>query len=143
LKKGDDSTEIVRTIVNLAHNLGMDVTAEGVETTEQCAYLLDMGCEHGQGYYFSKPLSSEAATAVLAKASNAAVEVQEPGQLAGEAPRESLGEPGAAQGDAAQAATQGQPDGRELSANGHLHGSASQQSQKAATSPDPQLSLED
>ncbi|MEO1208749.1 MAG: EAL domain-containing protein [Cyanobacteria bacterium J06638_20] len=69
IRKGDDSTEIVRTIVNLAHNLGMDVTAEGVETMDQCDYLHDMGCEYGQGYYFSKPLTPEAATAILAEAS--------------------------------------------------------------------------
>lgn len=74
LKKGDDSTEIVRTIVNLAHNLGMDVTAEGVETQEQCAYLHNMGCEYGQGYFFAKPLAPDAATAWLAQSSSVAQE---------------------------------------------------------------------
>ncbi|MDX2214354.1 MAG: EAL domain-containing protein [Oculatellaceae cyanobacterium bins.114] len=61
----NDGLEIVRTILALAHNLGMDVTAEGVETTEQASQLLLMNCEYGQGYLFSKPLDSESATRLL------------------------------------------------------------------------------
>jgi EAL domain-containing protein (putative c-di-GMP-specific phosphodiesterase class I) len=45
--------------------LNLQVTAEGVETPEQLAWLLDLGCDLGQGYYFSKPLSSESAEARL------------------------------------------------------------------------------
>jgi len=60
-----DSLEIVRTIVDLAHNLGMDVTAEGIETAEQMALLGDLGCEYGQGYLFGKPVDAEAAGALL------------------------------------------------------------------------------
>lgn len=52
--------EIVGTIVTLAHNLSMDVTAEGVETAEQLARLRELKCEYGQGYFFSPPLDSEA-----------------------------------------------------------------------------------
>ncbi|OCQ91746.1 PAS fold family protein [Oscillatoriales cyanobacterium USR001] len=58
--------EIVQTIVMLAHNLGMDAIAEGVETAEQLALLKLHNCEYGQGYYFSKPLTSVDATALLA-----------------------------------------------------------------------------
>ncbi|MGE5658265.1 MAG: EAL domain-containing protein [Actinomycetota bacterium] len=58
--------EIVQTILMLAHNLGMDAIAEGVETPEQLAQLKRHRCEYGQGYLFSKPLCSEAATALLA-----------------------------------------------------------------------------
>lgn len=58
--------EIVRTIVTLAHNLGVDVTAEGVETAEQLARLRDLNCEYGQGYFFSLPLDSEATAALIA-----------------------------------------------------------------------------
>jgi diguanylate cyclase (GGDEF)-like protein len=47
---------IVETIVSLAHNLGMDVTAEGIETIEQLGKLQSLGCNLGQGYYFAKPL---------------------------------------------------------------------------------------
>src|ERR1039458_9082369 len=50
-----DSLEIVRTIVALAHNLGMDVIAEGVETAQQLAQLKALDCEYAQGYYFGKP----------------------------------------------------------------------------------------
>ncbi|MBV9386937.1 MAG: EAL domain-containing protein [Chroococcidiopsidaceae cyanobacterium CP_BM_ER_R8_30] len=59
------NTEIVSTIVTLAHRLGVDVTAEGVETLEQLTLLRAMKCEYGQGYFFSKPLDSCAAEALI------------------------------------------------------------------------------
>ncbi len=62
-----ENLEIVRTIVTLAHNLGIDVTAEGVETAEQLAQLQALGCEYGQGYFFSKPVESRLAEALIAK----------------------------------------------------------------------------
>ncbi len=62
---GEDAA-IVQTIVMLGHNLGMDVVAEGVETVAQRAKLQTLNCEYGQGYFFSKPLDSEAAAALLA-----------------------------------------------------------------------------
>jgi diguanylate cyclase (GGDEF)-like protein len=62
---GEDAA-IVQTIVMLGHNLGMDVVAEGVETAAQRAKLQTLNCEYGQGYFFSKPLDSEAAAALLA-----------------------------------------------------------------------------
>ncbi len=55
----DENLELVRTIVALAHNLGMDAIAEGVETAEQVAMLRALQCEYAQGYFFSKPLDSE------------------------------------------------------------------------------------
>jgi EAL domain-containing protein (putative c-di-GMP-specific phosphodiesterase class I) len=48
--------EIVSTIISLAHNLGMKVVAEGVETAEQAARLRELGCEYAQGFYFARPL---------------------------------------------------------------------------------------
>lgn len=62
-----ESLEIVRTVIMLARNLGMDVVAEGVETTEQLAQLKALRCDNGQGYLFSKPVPSKAATALLAE----------------------------------------------------------------------------
>ncbi len=53
--------QIVQTIVTLAHNLGMDVVAEGIETPLELEQLRLLGCEHGQGYLFSKPLNAAAA----------------------------------------------------------------------------------
>ena len=52
-----ESGEIVRTIVTLSHNLGLDVVAEGVETADHATLLKDFGCEFAQGYYFHRPLS--------------------------------------------------------------------------------------
>jgi diguanylate cyclase (GGDEF)-like protein len=60
-----ENTEIVRTIVSLARGLGLDVVAEGVETENQLFQLKDLGCQFGQGYFFSRPLSAEAAGALL------------------------------------------------------------------------------
>jgi predicted signal transduction protein with EAL and GGDEF domain len=53
-----ESQEIVKTILNLGKNLGMEVVAEGVETAEQVSLLRSLGCEFAQGYFFSKPLDS-------------------------------------------------------------------------------------
>ncbi|WP_293330802.1 EAL domain-containing protein [Microcoleus sp. CAWBG58] len=61
-----ENVAIVRTIVTLAHALGMDVIAEGVETAAQLAKLRAIGCEYGQGYFFAKPLPSDEATALMA-----------------------------------------------------------------------------
>jgi diguanylate cyclase (GGDEF)-like protein/PAS domain S-box-containing protein len=55
--------EIVHTIVALAQNLRMSVIAEGIETHEQRAGLIALGCELGQGYLISRPVDSQAATA--------------------------------------------------------------------------------
>ena len=57
--------EIIRTIIILAHNLGMDLVAEGIETREQLNQLQELQCEHGQGYLFSRPLDSKAAEKLL------------------------------------------------------------------------------
>lgn len=55
LRENQDKN-IVRFIIDLAHNLNLDVVAEGVETKDQMAFLKDMGCDKLQGYYFAKPL---------------------------------------------------------------------------------------
>jgi diguanylate cyclase (GGDEF)-like protein/PAS domain S-box-containing protein len=52
-------TALVRMIIELCHTLGIEVLAEGVETSDQAALLKDMGCDLGQGYYFARPLRSE------------------------------------------------------------------------------------
>ncbi|MDZ8225516.1 putative bifunctional diguanylate cyclase/phosphodiesterase [Nostoc sp. ChiVER01] len=61
----DGNLDIVQTIITLAHKLGVDVTAEGVETEEQVAMLRKLSCEYGQGYFFSYPLDSSQATALI------------------------------------------------------------------------------
>lgn len=56
LKASDHNAIIVTTMINLAHGLGMQVIAEGIEEIYQLKFLKDMNCDIGQGYYFSKPL---------------------------------------------------------------------------------------
>jgi EAL domain-containing protein (putative c-di-GMP-specific phosphodiesterase class I) len=51
-----ESQTIVRSIVSLAHSLGLQVTAEGIDDTDQLSALTALGCEYGQGYHFSRPL---------------------------------------------------------------------------------------
>jgi diguanylate cyclase (GGDEF)-like protein/PAS domain S-box-containing protein len=63
---GGDGVQIVKTIMPLASNLGFDVVAEGVETQEQVRLLKELKCKYAQGYYFSKPLTAEAAEEFLA-----------------------------------------------------------------------------
>lgn len=60
-----ESFEIARTVVTLAHALNLDVIAEGVETPEQVTQLRRLGCEFGQGYLFSKPLSTAAIESLI------------------------------------------------------------------------------
>ena len=56
---------IVASIIALAHNLTLDVIAEGVETEEQLDYLRRHGCDEMQGYFFSRPLAADAFEALL------------------------------------------------------------------------------
>ena len=50
---------IVRTVIDLANAMGISAVAEGVETKDQVAVLKSLGCEVGQGFYFSHPLRVE------------------------------------------------------------------------------------
>jgi EAL domain-containing protein (putative c-di-GMP-specific phosphodiesterase class I) len=60
-----ENGEIVYTIVKLAQNLKMKVIAEGIESADQFTQLKQLGCEYGQGYFFSRPLDVEAAMRFL------------------------------------------------------------------------------
>jgi diguanylate cyclase (GGDEF)-like protein len=60
---------IVRTIITLAWNLGMEVVAEGVETLKQLAQLRSLRCEYAQGYLFSRPQDAAAIEALLSQSS--------------------------------------------------------------------------
>lgn len=59
MMENEENLAIVRTIVALARNLGMDVVAEGVETEDQLMLLRKLECENGQGYLFSTPLGGQ------------------------------------------------------------------------------------
>jgi EAL domain-containing protein (putative c-di-GMP-specific phosphodiesterase class I) len=58
-----DSTAIVRAVLSLARSLGMETTAEGIETPELARVLTGLGCSHGQGFHFAEPLEPDAALA--------------------------------------------------------------------------------
>lgn len=60
-----DGAPVVQAIVSLAHGLGMDVVAEGVEQQDQSVKLEALGCEFGQGYLYAKPLEPQAAETLL------------------------------------------------------------------------------
>ena len=62
-----EDTAIVQTVVDLAHILGMEVVAEGVEIEEQETLLREMGCDFAQGFHFAKPLPPEAVPAFLSQ----------------------------------------------------------------------------
>lgn len=57
--------EIIEIIVALAHKLGIKVTAEGIETKEQLAFIRKLNCEYAQGYFISRPLVSSDALALI------------------------------------------------------------------------------
>ncbi|MBD2560497.1 MULTISPECIES: bifunctional diguanylate cyclase/phosphodiesterase [Nostoc] len=57
--------EIIEIIVTLAHKLGINVTVEGVETKDQLAFIRKLNCEYAQGYFFSPPLGTSDASALI------------------------------------------------------------------------------
>jgi diguanylate cyclase (GGDEF)-like protein len=56
---------IVRAVITVAKSLGLAVTAEGIESVDQLEHLRSLGCDHGQGYYFAKPMPSDRVPALL------------------------------------------------------------------------------
>ena len=71
LEHDDKSQTIVRSIIALSHGLGMDVTAEGVETEGQAAWLQKEGCDRLQGYFLGFPLPATAIGEFLRKSAAA------------------------------------------------------------------------
>lgn len=67
MMENEENLAIVRTIVALAQNLGMDVVAEGVETEDQLKLLRKLECENGQGYLFSTPLGGRQLSKFIAE----------------------------------------------------------------------------
>lgn len=62
---GTTGISIIQSIIGLAHNLGVKVVAEGIETARHLMFLQALQCDYGQGYLFSKPLHVEQATTIL------------------------------------------------------------------------------
>ncbi|MCR4586839.1 MAG: EAL domain-containing protein [Lachnospiraceae bacterium] len=73
---GDKSREIIISMVNMAKHLKMQTLAEGVETAEQANFLLHVGCEKMQGYFFGKPMPYEQC---MLKLDDEGVEAEAPG----------------------------------------------------------------
>jgi len=69
LGQNDQDAAIVKAVIDLAHELGMQIVAEGVETVEQLARLREMGCDQAQGYYFWESLPGEETATLLAGSS--------------------------------------------------------------------------
>lgn len=67
MDESQENTEIVKTIIMLGHNLGMDIVAEGIETEQNVNTLTALNCEYGQGYFFSKPLPAPTIEELLNK----------------------------------------------------------------------------
>ena len=65
MTEGDQPLQIVRTIIELARVLGMEVVAEGIETLEQYRLLRQLGCRFGQGFLFARPMCVDAITQLL------------------------------------------------------------------------------
>jgi EAL domain-containing protein (putative c-di-GMP-specific phosphodiesterase class I) len=65
MTEGEQPLQIVRTIVELARVMGMDVVAEGIETDEQYMLLRKLGCRFGQGFLFSRAVPASAISAML------------------------------------------------------------------------------
>jgi diguanylate cyclase (GGDEF)-like protein/PAS domain S-box-containing protein len=63
--QNQEDTAIVRAILSLAKSLNLSVTGEGIETADQADLLNTMGCDHGQGYFFARPLVADGVTAML------------------------------------------------------------------------------
>ncbi|MGP0020973.1 MAG: putative bifunctional diguanylate cyclase/phosphodiesterase [Candidatus Sulfotelmatobacter sp.] len=59
------SGDIVELIIALAHKMNLKAIAQGIETSRQVERLLELGCEYGQGYYFSQPMEAKAAQQFL------------------------------------------------------------------------------
>lgn len=65
MDESENSRRIVHSIAGLAHALGMNIVAEGIETVEQRHALYELGCHYGQGYYFAKPQPADEVLALI------------------------------------------------------------------------------
>lgn len=65
MERKKENVEIVKAIIAMAKNLGMEIVAEGIETIRQLEILQDLNCDYGQGFFFAKPLRAEDVSILL------------------------------------------------------------------------------
>jgi len=65
LPKSERDMILAQTIVNMTHNLGKKILAEGVEREDQVQALLEMGCDYGQGFLFGRPMPAEQVASLI------------------------------------------------------------------------------
>ncbi|AOM83359.1 diguanylate cyclase/phosphodiesterase (GGDEF & EAL domains) with PAS/PAC sensor(s) [Salisediminibacterium beveridgei] len=61
IESGIESAQMIGSIIDMAHNIGLEVVAEGIENSDQVSILKSCGCDYFQGFYFYKPMSKESA----------------------------------------------------------------------------------
>lgn len=59
--RSEEARAVIRSIVELGHSLGLFANAEGVEDADTLDYLVQIGCDQAQGYYFSRPIDGPSA----------------------------------------------------------------------------------
>ena len=69
IQVGNQDLALCKAIITMAHQFGLKVIAEGIETPEQQQLLLGLGCDYGQGYLFSKPLPEQEFLALVSNQS--------------------------------------------------------------------------
>jgi diguanylate cyclase (GGDEF)-like protein len=84
LVEGSREMALLEHVVQLAHTLELEVVAEGIETPQQRSLLAGLGCDHGQGFYFSRPVSADTVTEIL-RCGRALPDVAPPAGFAAEA----------------------------------------------------------
>jgi EAL domain-containing protein (putative c-di-GMP-specific phosphodiesterase class I) len=67
IREDVEDVAIVQMVIDLAHTLGLETVAEGVESEQQAQQLKQMGCDFGQGFYLAEPLSPEEASRFLSR----------------------------------------------------------------------------
>jgi diguanylate cyclase (GGDEF)-like protein/PAS domain S-box-containing protein len=71
VRTGAEKLPLLSSMINMAHGLGLSVTAEGIETPAQAEYLMDLGCDFLQGYLFSRPVSDSRLDMAMTRAETA------------------------------------------------------------------------
>jgi EAL domain-containing protein (putative c-di-GMP-specific phosphodiesterase class I) len=78
IRPGSAGTAIVKAVTELAHELDLSVTAEGVETTAQHEEVVRLGCEHAQGFLYAAPMPRRELSALLAAGNGAPPSLRAP-----------------------------------------------------------------